>query len=96
MVDYPNSDNTSDISIPSSPQLKMNEMNLEYEISQIFQNCGSQSPQEADDDDEELGSMNRRLRLRPLRRSPLDNLESSSDEEINPMTLGEETTNTRP
>ena len=72
------------------------EMDLEDEIIQIFQKCGSQSPQEVDDDDEELGSMNRRLRLRPHRRGPPDNLGSSSDEEIDPMTLGEKTANTRP
>ena len=86
MVDYPNSDNTRDISILPSLQL---EMDLEEEIIQIFQKCGPQSPQEVDDDDEELGSMNRWPRLKPHCRGPPDNIESSSDKENDPMTLGE-------
>ena len=42
-----------------------------------------------DDDDEELGSMSRWPRLKPHCRDPPDNIESSSDKENDPMTLGE-------
>ena len=66
LVDYPNSDNNaSDVSIPLSPQL---EMEIGDDLALMFENGSAQnSLEEVEDDDVELTSMNRRLRMRPRR-----------------------------
>ena len=98
LVAYPNSDSSaSDVSILPSPQL---EMEIGDEIALMFEYGSAQnSLEEVKDDDEELTSMNRTLRLRPRRRGAQCILESSSsdDDDDSRMALEEEeTANTRP
>ena len=101
LVDYPNSDNNvSDVSIPPSPQL---EMEIGDELALMFEDGSAQnSLEDVEDDDEEVTSINRRLRLRPRRRgaqSILDSSSSSSSDDDNGSRMAleeEETANTRP
>ena len=100
LVDYPNSDNNvSDVSIPPSPQL---EMEIGDELALMFEDGSAQnSLEDVEDDDEEVTSINRRLRLRPRRRGAQSILDSSSssssdDNNVSRMALEEEeTANTR-
>ena len=64
LVDYPNSENNaSDVSITPSPQF---EMEIGDELALMFENGSKQnSVEEVEDGDEEVNSINRRLRLRP-------------------------------
>ena len=98
LVDYPNSDNkASDVFIPPSPQL---EMEIGDELALMFEDGSAQNSLE--DDDEEVTSINRRLRLRPRRRgaqSILDSSSSSSSDDDNGSRMAleeEEKANTRP
>ena len=101
LVDYPNSDNNaSDVSIPPSPQL---EMEIGDELALMFEDGSAQtSLEDVEDNDEEVTSINRRLRLRPRRRgaqSILDSSSSSSSDDDNGTRMAseeEETANTRP
>ena len=101
IVDYPNSDNNaSDVSIPPSPQL---EMEIGDELALMFEDGSAQtSLEDVEDNDEEVTSINRRLRLRPRRRgaqSILDSSSSSSSDDDNGTRMAleeEETANTRP
>ena len=94
LVHYPNSDNNaSDVSIPPSPQLEMENGD---EFALMFENGSAQNSQDiVEDDDEELTSMNRRLRLRPRRRGEQYILDAFSDDKSR-MALEEETAKTRP
>ena len=97
LVGYPNSENNpSDMSIPPSTQL---EMEIGDELSLMFETGSAENSQEVvEDDNEELTSMNRRLRLRPRRLGAQYILDSSSDDynDYSRMALKKETANTRP
>ena len=69
------------MSIPPSTQL---EMEIGDEFATIFETGSAQNSQEVlEDDDEELTSMNRMLRLRPRPRGAQYFLDSSSDDDHN-------------
>ena len=91
LVGYPNPENNaSDMSIPPSTQL---EMEIGDELSLMFV-----SQKVVEDDNEELTSTNRKLRLRPRRLGAQYILDSSSDDVM--IIVGwpwkKETANTRP
>ena len=67
------------MSIPPSTQF---EIEIGDEFAPMFETGSAQNSQEVlEDDDEELTSMNRRLRLRPRRLGPQYILDSSSDDD---------------